>query len=143
MTNTITPKLKVGDVIFVISKRIYYKITWVPEPFPTCGKALCDPSYRVIKCNSKGKSFTETNSLDVYLLDKNIFGSSSHYKYIGNFSDAADVSRDGINSGKMKRRISFLEARIKSDTKEMESLRGKLFAEASTFLNKFDQMKQS
>ena len=78
----------------------------------------------VIKCSKTGKTYKEANGFPKYIIEKLIAGekdNSFELIRVGGKAQKANIE-DGIESGKRKRRIQFLEARIKSDTEELKSL---------------------
>lgn len=75
-------------------------------------------SYPVIKCTSTGREFKQTNSFTASYIETQavLYDSVSNGK----------VLQDGIEAGRIKRRMSFLEARIADDNKELEQLKKRL-----------------
>ena len=79
-------------------------------------------SYQVIRCSKTGKEFRETNGFQTSWIDNAVAVGDIKVMTNSAAGTKADID-DGIESGKKKRRISYLQARIESDTKELEMLR--------------------
>jgi hypothetical protein len=82
-------------------------------------------SYRVIKCTKTGKEFVQTNGFSVEYVHKN---AEIIYVPSGKATDLSPekASRRGVEITKMKNRINFLEAKIKSYTRELQETRKRL-----------------
>ncbi|MFA6570163.1 MAG: hypothetical protein WCT77_02900 [Bacteroidota bacterium] len=76
--------------------------------------------YSVQKCSKKGKLYKEKNGFSQTFI-QDIFNTGIGLVRVGGIPEHANLE-DGIASSKRKRRISFLQARIKEDTKEIEKL---------------------
>lgn len=100
-----TTPIVAGDIFFIAGR--YWKVTG-----PKRGAF-----FPVIRCSKNGKEFTDINGFfDRYL------ETAPAALFIKNVSEQIKVSRDGVNSGRQKRRIAYLKNRIANDQKELAKL---------------------
>jgi len=120
----IKPLLSVGDVFSRVEKNWnkitihYWKVTFIynPESFP-------HNSYHVIRCSKTGKEFRDRNGFSISYIDKAIQNPNSDIKLITKSEVGTKANIDnGVDTARMKRRVTFLQARIQKDTKELEGL---------------------
>lgn len=74
-------------------------------------------SYPVIKCTKYGREYQRTNGFTVMYVD-NLVKEGKTWKA----TDNTEASTDGQARGILKRRVTYLESRIASDTEELNRL---------------------
>jgi len=117
----IVKKFPLGEKTFITQ---YWKVTDEPRKSWINRDGY---SYPVVRCSKTGKEYKDKNgfctSIDAKLNDPEC----NEYQYIGNFEPGKKANIDnGIKTGKIKRRISYLIGRITSDTKELNILKDAL-----------------
>jgi hypothetical protein len=95
----------------------HWKVTGVPRVF------LGSPSYPVVKCTKLGSEYRITNGWCARFIDTEIAKSDGAVKLERIVPVGMKANLDGgIESGKKKRRIAFLKAKIEQYQKELKEL---------------------
>jgi len=123
------PKLSVGDIFSVLCNRWnqttvlkYWKVTEIGKSFWDNGL-----TYQVILCSKTGKEFRNTTGFST-TIDQKFGAPDSRYTIVkqgGTVGDKANIDQ-GILTGKTKRRLQYLRARVAKDTAEIQRIEEQL-----------------
>jgi hypothetical protein len=116
------PKMSIGDVFKKEYSGEYWKVTGYnfPNRFNELG------GYQVIKCSKTGKEFKEINGFSL-AIDNYIGIEGASYTIIQRATQVGiKADTNGIETGKLKRRAQYLQRKIESYQKELDTILQKL-----------------